>query len=74
LDAYLAAIPPGLPARTSLDDQGRLLTLTYDKRETSAGAVLASVSAAGLTILDVSTHEADLEDVFLQLTGSGADE
>ena len=72
LDKDLAGLPAGLPARSSLDETGRLLTLIYDKRETSAGAVLASVSAAGLTILDVNTHEADLEDVFLQLTGSAA--
>jgi ABC-2 type transport system ATP-binding protein len=45
-----------------------VLAITYDKRATSAGAVLAGVSAAGLTIVDVSTQEADLEDVFLTLT------
>jgi ABC-2 type transport system ATP-binding protein len=30
--------------------------------------VLAAVAAAGLGIIDVSTQEADLEDVFLDLT------
>jgi ABC-2 type transport system ATP-binding protein len=70
LDSDLAAVPAGLPERTSL--AGRVLTISYDKRQTSAGAVLARVSAAGLTIVDVSTTEADLEDVFLALTRSEA--
>ena len=70
VDTDLARVPDGLPERTSM--QGRTLTITYDKRQSSAGAVLASVTGAGLTIVDVSTKEADLEDVFLSLTGAGA--
>jgi ABC-2 type transport system ATP-binding protein len=70
LDHDLAAVPDGLPERTSV--AGRVLTISYDKRQTSAGAVLARVSAAGLTIVDVSTTEADLEDVFLALTREAA--
>ena len=31
-------------------------------------AVLAAVAAAGYGVVDVSTREADLEDVFLNLT------
>ena len=46
----------------------RTLAITYDKRATNAGAVLAAVAAAGLSVVDVSTREADLEDVFLELT------
>jgi len=68
LDAELLAVPAGLPERASLSNQNRVLTITYDKRVTTAGAVLAGVSAAGLTIVDVSTTEADLEDVFIELT------
>ncbi|WP_439534440.1 ABC transporter ATP-binding protein [Polymorphobacter sp.] len=68
LDAEMAAVPAGLPGRAGLSGEGRILTITYDKRTTTAGEVLAGVSAAGLTIVDVSTTEADLEDVFLSLT------
>ncbi len=32
--------------------------------------MLAAVDAAGLTLLDLTTEEADLEAVFLHLTGS----
>ena len=50
----------------------RGVEITYDKDEMSAGQVLAILQEQGLTIEDVTTREADLEDVFVQLTGSGA--
>ena len=46
----------------------RVLEITYSKAKVNAGEVLAAVSGAGLGIVDVSTKEADLEDVFLSLT------
>lgn len=52
---------------------GRVLTITYSKAATNAGQVLGAVQAAGLVIVDVSTREADLEDVFLNLTRAVAD-
>ena len=67
VDRDLTAVPAGLEAKTELTGE-RTLTLTYDKRERNAGEVLAGLSAAGLGIVDVSTQEADLEDVFLELT------
>ena len=67
VDRDLTAVPAGLEAKTELRGD-RVLALTYDKRERNAGQVLAGLSAAGLGIVDVSTQEADLEDVFLELT------
>ena len=46
----------------------RTIAITYDKSELTAGQVLARVQAQGFTIDDVTTREADLEDVFVQLT------
>ncbi len=46
----------------------RSVVITYSKDKVNAGEVLAALQAAGLGIVDVSTHEADLEDVFLNLT------
>jgi ABC-2 type transport system ATP-binding protein len=46
----------------------RVLVITYRKDQANAGEVLGAVQAAGLGIVDVSTREADLEDVFLNLT------
>ena len=50
----------------------RTIEITYDKDRSNAGEVLAAVQAQGLGIVDVTTREADLEDVFVHLTSSAA--
>ena len=50
----------------------RTIEITYDKDRSNAGEVLAVVQAQGLGIVDVTTREADLEDVFVHLTSSAA--
>lgn len=49
------------------------LAFTYQRTETTAGAVLAAIQASGVGIGDVTTEEPDLEDVFLALTSSRSD-
>jgi ABC-2 type transport system ATP-binding protein len=44
--------------------------ITYDKDRSNAGEVLGLIQALGVQILDVSTREADLEDVFVSLTAA----
>jgi ABC-2 type transport system ATP-binding protein len=46
----------------------RVLDITYRKDQANAGQVLAAVQGEGFGIVDVSTKEPDLEDVFLNLT------
>ena len=46
----------------------RTLAITYRKDKVNAGQVLDAVQREGYGIVDVSTREADLEDVFLSLT------
>ena len=46
----------------------RTLAITYNKAQVNAGDVIDAVQRAGLGIVDVSTREPDLEDVFLSLT------
>src|SRR3569623_1019098 len=46
----------------------RSLLITYLKDQANAGQVLEAVQKDGYGIVDVSTREADLEDVFLNLT------
>lgn len=46
------------------------LALSYRAKETSAEQVLEVVRNAGIRIRDVKTEEADLQDVFLELTRS----
>jgi ABC-2 type transport system ATP-binding protein len=48
----------------------RVLEITYHKARVNAGEVLAAIARDGLGIVDVSTREPDLEDVFLSLTRS----
>ena len=50
----------------------RTLEITYNRDAMSAGQVLAIVQQHGYGIEDVTTREADLEDVFVQLTATPA--
>ena len=46
----------------------RVVEITYNKDRMNAGDVLAAIQGLGFGIVDVTTKEADLEDVFLNLT------
>lgn len=46
----------------------RQVEISYDKDRTTAGEVMSLVQGQGYAIVDVSTREADLEDVFVSLT------
>ena len=48
----------------------RVLEVTYDKDRTNAGEVMALIQGQGFAIVDVTTREADLEDVFVTLTSA----
>ncbi|MEM8826079.1 MAG: ABC transporter ATP-binding protein [Pseudomonadota bacterium] len=71
VDHDLDAVPDGLPVQKAELVGTRELVLTYDRSEVGAGALLAALSERGLGVEDVSTREADLEDVFLNLTQQG---
>jgi ABC-2 type transport system ATP-binding protein len=46
------------------------LALRYAPSRTEIATIFAAIAAQGLTIRDVTSQEADLEDIFLQLTRS----
>jgi len=71
VDADLGDLPPGLGER-AVAKNARTLQVTYDKREAQAGDILHKLTEAGIGVVDVSTKEADLEDVFLKLTRQAA--
>lgn len=48
----------------------RTIEITFDMDRINAGEVLGLVQAMGFGIVDVTTREADLEDVFVTLTSS----
>tara|TARA_R110002124_G_scaffold163273_1_gene330559 strand:- start:2948 stop:3889 length:942 start_codon:yes stop_codon:yes gene_type:complete len=63
------ALPPGV---TREDRADGWLALTYPRSSMGAGEILAILTEAGVDVVDLSTTEPDLEDVFLSLTGSQA--
>ena len=64
--------PPASEAFLKSEKTGdRTIAVTYDKSRVTAGQVLALVQQQGFVIEDVTTREADLEDVFVQLTSAG---
>ena len=68
VDRDVAAAPVNACFQKIVLKGERTLEITYAKDKVNAGEVLAAIQAAGLGIVDVSTKEADLEDVFLSLT------
>lgn len=70
LDHDLEA-PPHIAGATKVELlDSRRLDILYDKQLVQAGAILAGLQLAGHAVVDVTTREADLEDVFLDLTGT----
>jgi len=62
------ALPDTLLALGARWQQDRL-TILYNPREITAAQIIATASKAGFEVVEVSTVEPDLEDVFLELTG-----
>ncbi|HLO79231.1 MAG TPA: ABC transporter ATP-binding protein [Magnetospirillum sp.] len=72
LDRLPAALPPALAALSpEIRPDGRMI-VHYKPSEMPVAGILEAVRTAGLTLVDLSTEETDLEDIFLQLTSSKA--
>lgn len=63
----IAAVPASLAGLQAKLDSERLV-INYQPSKVSISDVLAKVQAAGVLVRDLSTREADLEDVFVHLT------
>lgn len=83
LDAKTLVITPEAPPSGPMPDIPNVevatrangaLAFTYRRSQTSPGAILDAVRAAGMTLRDVATEEPDLQDVFLSLTSSRSPE
>ena len=70
VDRDLAAPPPELGGWDVEMPSPRRLVVRFQPSVTPVGRILDAVAKAGLEIADLTTEEADLEDVFLRLTGS----
>ena len=69
LSQPLETVPAALSELCSELDDGRLV-IHYKPSQANFEDILAQVKAAGLKIHDITTHEADLEAVFRQLTAA----
>ena len=65
--APLSAVPQALSDRAELRPDGRL-SVAFEPSRTPVQDLLDLVSGASIGIADMSVEEADLEDIFLQLT------
>jgi ABC-2 type transport system ATP-binding protein len=68
VDRDITAPPTGACFERIEVTRERTLSITYRKDVANAGEVLAAVTQAGYGIVDVTTKDPDLEDVFLSLT------
>jgi ABC-2 type transport system ATP-binding protein len=69
LDRDIAAIPDALK-RFNVDIRnGRELRFSYPPSKINSGEILAAIGEAGLGVVDLATRQAELEDIFLKLTG-----
>ena len=73
VDAEVDAVPPSLSAFNTAITGERQLRVAYPPSMVNSGQVFAAITDAGLSIVDVSTREADLEEVFLKLTQAPED-
>jgi len=72
LDRDIDALPPHPAFLRSGKTGARTVEIAYDKDRANAGEVMGVVQGLGFAIVDVTTREADLEDVFVSLTSKGS--
>ncbi|MEQ8347036.1 MAG: ABC transporter ATP-binding protein [Sneathiellaceae bacterium] len=70
LGADLNGVPAGLADLDTELRSPRELSIRFRRSSASVPALLDRVRATGLEVLDLSTEEADLEDLFVELTRS----
>lgn len=68
LDRPFDGIPAGLTSFNVERLDERRLVVRYQPSRQRVDVILAAIAAAGLSVIDLSTEEANLEDIFLQLT------
>ena len=68
VDRDLTAVPAALGRFDVVLKDSRRLVVRYQPSRIRVAQILTAVHDAGLEIVDLSTLEADLEDIFLQLT------
>lgn len=70
LDREIESLPEALAGFGAVREGRRSLVFLYTPGEQAVGEMIEAIGSAGYGIVDISTNESDLEDVFLQLTGT----
>ena len=73
IDRDLEEIPQNMQAHGWKMTGERQLSLVYKPSQNAIGQILMAVQVNGIGIVDLSTKETDLEDIFLQLTARPAE-
>lgn len=68
LDRWVDAIPPALVPFGPTQQGRRTITCRYSPGDNVVGKMITGINKSGYEIIDISTDESDLEDLFLQLT------
>ena len=68
LDRPMDDVAAALPGFVADKAGQRCVIVRYNPSETEVGAMIAAIQKAGYGIVDISTTDSDLEDVFIQLT------
>ncbi len=68
----LEAVPGALEPFGPELENGRRLIFRFPPSKTPSGQILSALRDAGLEVMDLSTREADLQDIFLRLTNRAA--
>ncbi len=68
LDADIHKLPQALESYNVEIVKTRKLKFRYTPSKVAAGEILHAISSAGLTISEISTKEAELEDIFVKMT------
>lgn len=69
VDRDLSDVPAELAGFNAELLRPRLIRVAFPPSTVTSGQILAAVGLAGLEIIDITTREAELEDIFLNLTG-----
>lgn len=73
IDCDLHQVPQNMLAHGWKIIGERQLSLVYKPSQNAIGQILMAVQVNGIGIVDLSTKETDLEDIFLQLTGKSGE-
>ncbi|HCI46036.1 MAG TPA: multidrug ABC transporter ATP-binding protein, partial [Rhodospirillaceae bacterium] len=68
LDRDLDAVPETCRQFEDVTLEGRELIIRYRRSHATVGSILEALGQSGIGIADITTREADLEDIFLELT------